>query len=161
MYEDKADGDNYNHQIKSRLFYLNIFMIIPHNFAPIIYFYPLIQVLPAIIGFLVTGLLILRFVFDVKIPEYNENPPGIIISSFIFISSGFVVEIIYINWYSILSWIKDNSGTAFIFTILGSFLTSRYMKKLADDKEKREITILFQTSIDAQVIALQAIKKIL
>ncbi|BAY03606.1 hypothetical protein ACOWPH_13945 [Anabaena sp. PCC 7938] len=115
------------------------------------------EVLPAIIGFSITGIFILKSLFSVKIPDYNENPPGILISSFIFIVSGFIFEIIYIDWYSIQSWAKGNSNIAFIFTILGGFFTNRFLKKLADDKEKREISVLFRNSIDSQVKSLQFI----
>jgi len=125
------------------------------------YLHPIIQVLPAIIGFLTTGVLILKFVYSVKIPEYNENPPGIIISSFIFIVSGFIFQIIYSDWSSIQSWAKDNASISFIFpilgTILGTFSVNRFLKKLADDKEKREIAVLFRYSIDTQVKSLKQI----
>ena len=120
-------------------------------------FHSIIEVLPAILGFLISGILILKFVFSVKIPQYNENPPGILISSFIFIVSGFLFEIIYIYWSSIQSWAEGNSKIAFIFTILGGFCTNRFLKKIADDKEKREISVLFRNSIDLQVKSLQVI----
>lgn len=136
-------------------FNLNGFMIIIKDF------YPIMQVLPAIIGFLITGLFILTFVHGVKIPESNETPPGIIISSFIFIASGFIFQIIYSHWSSIQCWAKDNSSISFIFTILGTFLINRFLKKLADDKEKIEIAVSFRNSIDAQVISLQFIKSYL
>jgi|GEM_PF-4319550 len=121
------------------------------------YFYPIIQILPAIIGFLITGVLVLKFVHCVKIPEYNENPPEIIISSFIFILSGFIFQIIYSDWSSIQNWAKDNASISFIFTILGTFSINRFLKKLADDKEKREIAVLLRNSIDAQVTSLKFI----
>ncbi|MDB9374175.1 hypothetical protein [Nodularia sphaerocarpa] len=124
-------------------------------------FYPIIQVLPAIIGFLITGLFILTFVHGVKIPESNETPPGVIMSSFIFIASGFIFQIIYSHWSSIQCWAKHNSSISFVFTILGTFSINRFLKKLADDKEKREIAVLFRNSIDAQVRSLQFIKKYL
>jgi hypothetical protein len=40
---------------------------------------------------------------------------------------------------------------------LGGFFTNRFFKKLADDKEKREISVLFRNSIDSQVKSLQFI----
>ncbi|MTJ06998.1 hypothetical protein [Anabaena sp. UHCC 0204] len=120
-------------------------------------FHSITEVLPAIIGFSIAGILILKFVFSVKIPQYNENPPGVLISSFIFIVSGFLFEIIYIYWSSIQSWAEGNSKIAFIFTILGGFCTNRFLKKIADDKEKREISVLFRNSIDLQVKSLQVI----
>jgi len=120
-------------------------------------FHNIIEVLPAIIGFSITGTFILKSVFSVKFPNYNENPPGILISSFIFIVSGFLFEIIYTYWSSIQSWTQHNSSITFIFTILGGFFTNRFFKKLADDKEKREISVLFRNSIDSQVKSLQFI----
>ncbi|MFN8952334.1 MAG: hypothetical protein ACK5WC_14505 [Aphanizomenon sp.] len=120
-------------------------------------FHSITEVLPAIIGFSIAGILILKFVFSVKIPQYNENPPGILISSFIFIVSGFLFEIIYNSWPSIKCWTKDNSSIAFIFTLIGTFCANRFLKKLADDKEKREISVLFRNSIDSQVKSLQFI----
>lgn len=120
-------------------------------------FHNIIEVLPAIIGFSITGIFILKSIFSVKIPQYNENPPGILISSFTFIASGFLFEIIYNCWPSIQSWARNNSSITFIFTILGGFCTNRFLKKLADDKEKREISVLFRNSIDSQVKPLQFI----
>ena len=120
-------------------------------------FHNIIEVLPAIIGFSITGIFILKSIFSVKIPQYNENPPGILISSFTFIASGFLFEIIYNCWPSIQSWARNNSSITFIFTILGGFCTNRFLKKLADDKEKREISVLFRNSIDSQVKSLQFI----
>ncbi|MBO1056197.1 MAG: hypothetical protein HEQ27_06580 [Dolichospermum sp. JUN01] len=121
----------------------------------------IMEVLPAIIGFSITGVLILKFVFSVKFPQYNENPPGILISSFIFIASGFLFETIYICWPSIQYWAESHKDTAFVFTILGTlftnFCTNGLLKKLADDKEKREISVLFRNSIDSQVKSLQFI----
>ncbi|MFN7202131.1 MAG: hypothetical protein ACK5VD_08035 [Aphanizomenon sp.] len=120
-------------------------------------FHSITEVLPAIIGFSIAGILILKSIFSVKFPNYNENPPGILISSFIFIVSGFLFEIIYTYWSSIQSWTQHNSSITFIFTILGGFFTNRFFKKLADDKEKREISVLFRNSIDSQVKSLQFI----
>lgn len=120
-------------------------------------FHSITEVLPAIIGFSIAGILILKYIFSVKIPQYNENPPGILISSFIFIASGFLFEIIYICWPSIQCWAKNNSNIAFLFTIVGGFCTNGFLKKLADDKEKREISVLFRNSIDSQVKSLQFI----
>ncbi|MGB3420095.1 MAG: hypothetical protein WBA52_06605 [Dolichospermum sp.] len=124
-------------------------------------FHSITEVLPAIIGFSIAGILILKFVFSVKIPQYNENPPGILISSFIFIVSGFLFEIIYNSWTSIQRWAESHKDIAFVFTILGTlftnFCTNGLLKKLADDKEKREISVLFRNSIDSQVKSLQFI----
>ena len=120
-------------------------------------FHSITEVLPAIIGFSIAGILILKSIFSVKIPQYNENPPGILISSFIFIASGFLFEIIYICWPSIQCWAKNNSNIAFLFTIVGGFCTNGFLKKLADDKEKREISVLFRNSINLQVESLQFI----
>ena len=92
-------------------------------------FHSITEVLPAIIGFSTAGILILKFVFSVKIPQYNENPPGILISSFIFIASGFLFEIIYIYWSSIQSWTQHNSSITFVFSILGTFCANRFLKK--------------------------------
>ncbi|MBS9389380.1 MAG: hypothetical protein HEQ33_10960 [Dolichospermum sp. WA123] len=121
----------------------------------------IMEVLPAIIGFSITGIFILKSIFSVKIPQYNENPPGILISSFIFIASGFLFETIYICWPSIQYWAESHKDTAFVFTILGTlftnFCTNGLLKKLADDKEKREISVLFRNSIDSQVKSLQFI----
>jgi hypothetical protein len=121
-------------------------------------FHSITEVLPAIIGFSIAGILILKSVFSVKIPQYNENPPGVLISSFIFIVSGFLFEIIYICWPSIQCWAKNNSNIAFLFTIVGGFCTNGFLKKLADDKEKREISVLFRNSINSQVKSLQFIQ---
>ena len=125
-------------------------------------FHSIIEVLPAILGFLISGILILKFVFSVKIPQYNENPPGILISSFIFIASGFLFEIIYICWPSIQCWAENHQSIAFVFTISGTlftgFCTNGLSRKLADDKEKREISILFRNSIDSQLKSLQFIQ---
>jgi hypothetical protein len=121
-------------------------------------FHSITEVLPAILGFSITGILILKFTFFVKIPQYNENPPGILISSFIFIVSGFLFEIIYNSWTSIQCWTKDNSSIAFIFTVIGTFCANRFLKKIADDKQKREISVLFRNSINLQVQSLQFIK---
>jgi hypothetical protein len=120
-------------------------------------FHSITEVLPAILGFSIAGILILKFTFSVKIPQYNENPPGILISSFIFIVSGFLFEIIYNSWTSIQCWTKDNASIAFIFTVIGTFCANRFLKKIADDKEKREISVLFRNSIDSQVKSLQFI----
>jgi hypothetical protein len=124
-------------------------------------FHSITEVLPAIIGFSIAGILILKFVFSVKIPQYNENPPGILISSFIFIASGFLFEIIYNSWTSIQRWAESHKDIAFVFTILGTlftnFCTNGLLKKLADDKEKREISVLFRNSINLQVQSLQFI----
>ncbi|MFN5066743.1 MAG: hypothetical protein ACK5ER_12940 [Aphanizomenon sp.] len=120
-------------------------------------FHNITEVLPAIIRFSTAGILILTFTFFVKIPQYNENLPGILISSFIFIVSGFLFEIIYTHWSSILSWTEHNSSIAFIFTVIGTFCANRFLKKIADDKEKREISVLFRNSIDSQVKSLQFI----
>jgi hypothetical protein len=124
-------------------------------------FHSITEVLPAIIGFSTAGILILKFVFSVKIPQYNENPPGILISSFIFIASGFLFEIIYNSWTSIQRWAESHKDIAFVFTILGTlftnFCTNGLLKKLADDKEKREISVLFRNSINLQVQSLQFI----
>ncbi|MBS9392313.1 MAG: hypothetical protein HEQ31_03910 [Dolichospermum sp. OL03] len=121
-------------------------------------FHSITEVLPAIIGFSITGIFILKSIFSVKIPQYNENPPGILISSFIFIASGFLFEIIYNYWPSIQCWARNNSSITFVFTILGGFCTNRFLKKIADDKEKREISVLFRNSINLQVQSLQFIK---
>jgi hypothetical protein len=121
-------------------------------------FHSITEVLPAILGFSIAGILILKFTFYIKIPQYNENPPGVLISSFIFIVSGFLFEIIYICWPSIQCWAKNNSNIAFLFTIVGGFCTNGFLKKLADDKEKREISVLFRNSIDSQVRSLQFIQ---
>jgi hypothetical protein len=124
-------------------------------------FHSITEVLPAILGFSIAGILILKFTFSVKIPQYNENPPGILISSFIFIVSGFLFEIIYNSWPSIQCWAENHQSIAFVFTISGTlftgFCTNGLSRKLADDKEKREISILFRNSIDSQLKSLQFI----
>jgi hypothetical protein len=125
-------------------------------------FHSITEVLPAILGFSIAGILILKFTFSVKIPQYNENPPGILISSFIFIVSGFLFEIIYNSWPSIQCWAENHQSIAFVFTISGTlftgFCTNGLSRKLADDKEKREISILFRNSIDSQLKSLQFIQ---
>ncbi|WP_016953048.1 hypothetical protein [Anabaena sp. PCC 7108] len=125
------------------------------------YFHNIVEILPAIIGFSITGIFILTSVFSVKFPEYNENPPGILISSFIFIVSGFLFEIIYDSWPSIQCWAENHQSIAFVFTISGTlftgFCTNGFSRKLADDKEKREISVLFRNSIDSQVKSLKII----
>ncbi|OBQ17173.1 hypothetical protein [Anabaena sp. AL93] len=75
-------------------------------------FHSITEVLPAILGFSIAGILILKFTFSVKIPQYNENPPGILISSFIFIVSGFLFEIIYNSWPSIQCWAENHQSIA-------------------------------------------------
>jgi len=75
----------------------------------------------------------------------------------------FLFEIIYNSWPSIECWAESHKDIAFVFTILGTlftnFCTNGFLKKLADDKEKREISVLFRNSINLQVESLQFIKR--
>lgn len=110
------------------------------------------QIFPALIGFL-TSLTILFFIHNYSfLRAYVFRKT--IISSLLFISSGFIFQVIYTNRALINQVAKSYRDLlslppiTIMSTILAIFLGNSLLRKIADDKERREVAILFRNTID-------------
>jgi hypothetical protein len=118
-------------------------------------------ILPAIIGFSFGGIILFYFF-------RKQEPKGIILSSFFFIFSGFLFQIIFTSEFDYLKYFASDYKDVFsipIFTILatatGIFLGNMGLRFLANNKEKREISILFINAINSQFRSLGVINSYL
>ncbi len=111
-------------------------------------------ILPAIIGFSFAGIILLYFF-------RKERPKEIILSSFFFIFSGFLCQIIFTYGFDYFKDFASEYNEVFsipIFTIFatatGIFFGNMALRCVSNDKEKREISILFINVINSQLRSL-------
>lgn len=112
-----------------------------------------IRISPAIIGFTITGIILACFL-------KKENPFGIIISSFCFISSGFLFQKVFESWESIRSFMKANEQVLsfpLLSSILVFFISTQLSRIVSVNKEKQETSILFIKSITSHINSLRSI----
>jgi len=109
------------------------------------------HLLPTFLGFLISGL-ILFYYFS------KNNSIGIAISSLFFLVSGFIFQITYNNSsivYNTLKNIIDFPGASILTTVLGIFIGNTILRFFSNQKEQREISILFINSIKSQLTLLK------
>jgi hypothetical protein len=120
------------------------------------------QITPALLGFAIVAIAIAiiltnnyQFIKNYKfIKNYIFKKP--VVLSLIFISSGFIFQIVYSNRVSIQRF-SDNYKNllslpiSIISTILALFLGNTLLRKIAEQKEKKEIAILFENTIDTHI----------
>lgn len=113
----------------------------------------IIEILPTLLAFVVTGIPLIYFMV-------NKHTKGIIVTSFVFLLSGFSIQILIDNGESIKNF-ADHYHNVFSFplvTVLGTttgiFLGNQMLRYLANKKERREIAILMTSAIDSHIINL-------
>jgi hypothetical protein len=114
----------------------------------------LIDVLPALIGFLIAGY-ILRYFID------ESNSRGILYSSLGFILSGFITQIFCDNYEIFKNFIienKDILNFPILSTVVALYLVNKASTDRANKKERRETSILFVNAINYQVDSLNFIQ---
>ena len=113
------------------------------------------QITPALIGFVIVAIAIILTNNYKFIKNYIFKKP--VVYSFIFISSGFIFQLVYSNRLSIRIFsncYKDLFSLppiSIISTILAVFLGNTLLRKIAEKKEKKEIAILFENTIDTHI----------
>lgn len=112
------------------------------------------QITPALLGFATTAIaMILTNNYFIK--NYIFKKP--VVFSLIFISSGFIFQIVYSNRGSIQDFSEHYKNLlslppiSIISTILALFLGNTLLRKIAEQKEKKEIAILFENTIDTHI----------
>lgn len=116
----------------------------------------IIEIIPALIGFTISGFLLRYFIL-------RQNQKGIIISSLLFLVSGFVFQIIWTN----LDAIKEVSSTykeifsipivTIFSTAIGIFLGNTMLRELDKQKQQKEIAAILVNIIDAKVDCMKVI----
>lgn len=113
------------------------------------------QITPALIGFATVAIAIILTNNYKFIKNYIFKKP--VVLSLIFISSGFIFQLLYSNRESIQIF-SDNYKNllslppiSIISTILAVFLGNTLLRKIAEQKEKKEIAILFENTIDTHI----------
>ena len=109
----------------------------------------ILDILPALFGMSITGSLLVYF-FN----QYERSRKIIIILSFLFIASGFTLQIFDNNSHQIDSWLEERKNIfsfPIISAIIGTFAVNKLLKYIADTKEKREMGILFRETINLQI----------
>ncbi|MCC3550914.1 hypothetical protein [Microcoleus sp. PH2017_24_DOB_U_A] len=113
------------------------------------------QITPALIGFATVAIAIILTNNYKFIKNYIFKKP--VVLSLIFISSGFIFQLVYSNRVSIQIF-SDNYKNllslppiSIISTILAVFLGNTLLRKIAEQKEKKEIAILFENTIDTHI----------
>ncbi len=113
------------------------------------------QITPALIGFAIVAIAIILMDNYEFIKNYILKKP--VISSLIFISSGFIFQFVYSNRVSIQRFSDSYKSllslppVSIISTILAIFLGNTFLRKIAEHKEKKEIAILFENTIDTHL----------
>ena len=122
----------------------------------------LIEIVPALIGFSIAAFFLIRYAI-------NKDRTKIIIATFAFLVSGFIVQIsitlfpinLLIKTIDLIKKFADNYHNifsipivTFVSTALGIFAGNKMLRFFLDGKEKREISVLLTSSIDRQVINL-------
>ena len=113
------------------------------------------QITPALIGFAIIAIAIILMDNYEFIKNYILKKP--VISSLIFISSGFIFQLVYSNRVSIQRFSDSYKSLlslppiSIISTILAIFLGNTFLRKIAEQKEKKEIAILFVNTIDTHL----------
>ncbi|MEB3278352.1 MAG: hypothetical protein VKK42_05445 [Lyngbya sp.] len=118
-------------------------------------FQSLIDVLPALIGFIIAGC-ILRYFFI-----YESNSRGILYASLGFILSGFITQIFCENYEKFKNFIienKDILNFPIVSTVVALYLVNKASTDRANKKERRETSILFVNAINYQVDSLNFIQ---
>ncbi len=123
----------------------------------------ILQVIPAVLGYTISGLTISYFVFP-GILSYlirKQEQWGFIVSSFLFIISGFLFQIYFYNFSGIKDFASEYHDifsipiftilATVISTTLGIFLGNTILRYIDKRKEQKEIAIIFINAIDAQV----------
>ena len=112
------------------------------------------QITPALIGFFTVAIIIISIRNYKFIQAYILKEE--LIFSLIFISSGFIFQLIFNSRKQISYFAEQYKGlftlppVTVISTILAIFLGNTLLRKLADRKERREIAVLFENTIDTQ-----------
>ena len=121
------------------------------------YFHSIIDIIPAIVGF-VLGLSVLVYFI------YDRNIRGMLYASSIFIGSGFIAQILWSNLQSIKNFIVENKDILnfpILSTVLSLWAANQILRYFTARKEKREISILFENAINSQLRFLELIEKYL
>lgn len=114
------------------------------------------ELTPALIGFIVSGLILCFLVLPSEIRSYFISGKirwKIIISSLFFLSSGFIFQIITEHRKVFETSIFTVPVTV-ITTALGIFLGNtilRYIDNIDKRKEQKEIAVIFINTIDSQI----------
>lgn len=114
----------------------------------------LIEIVPALISFSIAAFFLIRYAI-------NKDKTKIIIATFTFIISGFIVQTsvnVFITKIDLIKNFADNYRNifsipiiTFISTALGIFAGNKMLRFFLDSKERREISVLLTSSIDRQV----------
>ncbi len=110
------------------------------------------DVLPAFLAMVMTGSLLVYFFRD-----HERSKPEVVLFSFLFIISGFIVQIVNKNISAINLSIEKYKGIfsfPIISAITGTFVVNKLLKHLSDEKEKRELVILLVETINSQIRSL-------
>ncbi|BAQ64207.1 hypothetical protein [Geminocystis sp. NIES-3709] len=133
------------------------------------------EIIPAIIGLIIAGGILGYFLLKQKLQRIifsylllEQKPKGIIFSCFFFLISGFLFQIMFTSGFNNLKNFASEYKDVFsipIFTILatatGIFIGNIGLRFLANNKEKREISILFINAINSQLRSLAFINSYL
>lgn len=117
----------------------------------------IIEIAPALIGFGITGLALLYFLFFSKCQRQQHQ---IVLLSFSFIGSGFIFQIFITNFEKIKDVIKNINiilNVPILTTALGIFLANRFLKFFTDREQKKEVSILLKHAIELQLKFLEKI----
>jgi hypothetical protein len=104
------------------------------------------NILPAILGYLFSGLLIYQFT---KYKFLDDIP--ILSLSFIFLSSGFLIQLTVDNFDIIVCWAnysKNVISLPILTSIILTFLANRLLQSSAKEQEKKEVSILLKSIIE-------------
>lgn len=113
------------------------------------------QITPALLGFAIVAIAIILTNNYKFIKNYIFKKP--VVLSLIFISSGFIFQIVYSNRESIQDFSEHYKNLlslppiSIISTILALFLGNTLLRKIAEQKEKKEIAILFENTIETHI----------
>lgn len=107
--------------------------------------------LPTFFGFLFAGIILFYYLI-------KKNSIGVAISSLFFLVSGLSFQKIYDDFnlvYGTLKSIIDFPGASILTTALGIFIGNRILSFFSNQKEQKEISILFINSIKSQLSSLE------
>lgn len=111
------------------------------------YLQSLIDIFPALIGFIIAGCILLYFI-------YERKSRGILYASLGFILSGFITQIFCDNYDNFKNFIvanKDILNFPIVSTVVALYLVNKASTDRANKKERRETSILFVNAINSQI----------